>query len=151
MIWPFRTREHACSPAAMVDALADRWSARRTAVPRGRLGGRTHRTWPRSGSGWDPKVAVEEREALALEMAATLDRAAQAAATLDERLRRWTEAIRLLDEVRAKYPKFPHLARFDFQAAVYQWAEARSWSQALELAPSDEKAHVQAIAAWTPP
>src|SRR3954447_19327020 len=93
----------------------------------------------------DTSAPVERRERLALEMAATLDRVGQASASAEERRKRWTEAIRLLDRFGGRNPRHPRAREFNFQAAVYLWARARSWQQQEELDPSDRRAHDEAI------
>src|SRR3954471_19427880 len=60
----------------------------------------------------DPKIAIERRERLALEMAATLDRTGQSAPTVEARRGRWSEAIRLLDRFGARNPRHPRAREF---------------------------------------
>src|SRR4051812_36306510 len=52
----------------------------------------------------DPKINIARREQQAMEMAATLDRAGQSAATVEARRSRWTEAIRVLDHFNRQNP-----------------------------------------------
>ncbi|MBV8229153.1 MAG: hypothetical protein JO329_04125, partial [Planctomycetaceae bacterium] len=69
----------------------------------------------------DPNLKIENRQRLAMELAATLDRAAQATPTADGRRAYWSEAVRRLDQFRARNPGMPHADRFQFQAAVDHW------------------------------
>jgi hypothetical protein len=94
----------------------------------------------------DPSLKLEDRQQRAMELAATLDRAAQAAPTADGRRAHWSEAVRRLDQFRARNPGMPHADRFQFQAAVYLWARARSWWQQWELSPTDRAARASAVA-----
>ena len=71
----------------------------------------------------DRSTTIERRERLALEIAATLDRSAQAAPTAEGRRARWSEAIRWLDEFRANNPELPRSDQFNVQAAIYVWAQ----------------------------
>jgi hypothetical protein len=92
----------------------------------------------------DASIPIELRERLAQEMASTLDRAAQSAKTAANRRARWSEAIALLDEFRANN-RNPRSHEFAFQAAVYVWARAQSWSQQWESLPTDTEARTAAI------
>jgi hypothetical protein len=93
----------------------------------------------------DPTTSIGRREVLVLEIAATLDRAGQAAATIDARRSRWTEAIQLLDRFETQNPRHPRAREVQFQAAVYLWALARSWQQQAELDPTNETARAEAM------
>jgi hypothetical protein len=93
----------------------------------------------------DTKNDITRRELLTLEMAATLDRAAQSATTPEARRARWTEAIQLLGRFGGQNPSHPRTREFTFQAAVYLWARARSWQQEAEFDPTDLKAREEAI------
>src|SRR3954471_9843862 len=77
----------------------------------------------------DRTISVVKRERLALEVASTLDRAAQSSPTAEARRARWTEAIGLLDRFGARNPGHPRAHEFSFQSAVYLWARAQSWRQ----------------------
>ncbi|WP_406695370.1 hypothetical protein V5E97_30535 [Singulisphaera sp. Ch08] len=88
---------------------------------------------------------LEKREQFVLEMAATLDRAAQSAATAQERRKHWTEAINLIDRFDSENPAHPQASKFRFQSAVYLWARGRLWADQQELAPSDHEARDSAI------
>jgi hypothetical protein len=90
-------------------------------------------------------LQVDQRAQIALEMAATLDRAAQAASTSPERRKRWTEAINLIDQFEAENPGHNQSPQFRFQAAVYIWARGRLWADQWELAPSDKEARGLAV------
>ncbi len=94
----------------------------------------------------DPNLKIEKRQQIAMEMVATLDRAAQAAPTAEGRRAHWAEAVRRLDQFRERNPEMPQSDAFPFQAAVYLWAQARSWSQQWELAPTDHAVRDHAIA-----
>ena len=72
----------------------------------------------------DVSVGVAQREILAIEIAGTLDRAAQAETRIDAKQARWNEAIRLLDEFREKNLDQTRVKEFQLQAAVYRWAQA---------------------------
>jgi len=94
----------------------------------------------------DPSNDVSVRERLALEMAATLDRAASTAATPDARRARWTEAVEALDRFTAGNSGHPQARVFEVQAAVYLWARARTWMQAVKVKPADAPAREKAVA-----
>ena len=68
-------------------------------------------------------IDLARREELALEMAATLDRAAQSSPDSDVRRRRWSEAIELLDWFLKANPDPPRERQLRFQAAVLRWAQ----------------------------
>jgi hypothetical protein len=93
----------------------------------------------------DPTIDVVKRERIALEMAATLDRAAQSEPAAEARRARWTEAIRGLDEFLRRNPRSPRERQLRLQAAVYVWARAESWLQQRELSPTDDQARSKAI------
>jgi hypothetical protein len=95
----------------------------------------------------DPSIGVAQRENLAIETAGTLDRAAQAEARIDAKQARWDEAIRLLDEFRAKNRDQTRAKEFQLQAAVYRWAQARAWHDRHASVPSDDAARTKEIAA----
>ena len=92
-------------------------------------------------------IDVGRREELALEMAATLDRAGQASPDSNVRRRRWSEAIDLLDWFLKANPNPPRERQVRFQAAVLRWAQARSWTDAGLLAPDGQKPRQEAVAA----
>jgi hypothetical protein len=93
-------------------------------------------------------VELARREELTLEMAATLDRSAQSSTTPSTRRRRWSQAIELIDWFLKKDPDPPRERQLRFHAAVYRWAQARSWSDAGALTPGDPKPREQAVTAF---
>ncbi|HMB02997.1 MAG TPA: hypothetical protein VKP69_04555, partial [Isosphaeraceae bacterium] len=93
----------------------------------------------------DSALGMAKRERLAMEMASTLDRAAQSAPTEETRRARWAEAVRALDRFKQRDPEHAQAKQFQFQAAVYSWAGARSWAQQAELSPTDATARDRAI------
>jgi len=93
----------------------------------------------------DPTTNIGRREVLVLEIAATLDRTGQTAATLDARRARWTEAIELLDRFETQNPGHPRAREIQFQAAVYLWALGRSWQQQAALDPTHQTARSEAV------
>jgi hypothetical protein len=96
----------------------------------------------------DQSLPIARREELALEMAATLDRAAQAAPGTDVRRRRWSDAIELLDWFLKENIGPSRERQLRFQAAVYRWAQANSWQQSWLLAPADSHLRDQAAKAF---
>ncbi len=82
-------------------------------------------------------IDLGRREELALEMAATLDRAAQSSPDSNVRRRRWSEAIELLDWFLKENPDPPRERQVRFQAAVLRWAQGRSWTETGLLGPDD--------------
>jgi tetratricopeptide (TPR) repeat protein len=87
------------------------------------------------------------REDLALEMAETLDRAAQASPSPETRRRRWGQAVEFLDWYLTQDPDPPRAPQIRFQAALYRWAQAQSWTRTGALAPKDPKPRQEAVAA----
>jgi hypothetical protein len=94
----------------------------------------------------DPSRPMPDRERVALGMAATLDRAAQAEATGEQRRARWAEAAAVLEGFNDRNPRHPQADAFALQAAVYRWARGQSWSQQAEFDPTDTRARAGAIA-----
>jgi tetratricopeptide (TPR) repeat protein len=92
-------------------------------------------------------IPVEERARRALEGAARLDQAAQQAGSTAERRARWSSAVGVLDEFIAGNPEIEAASLIRFQAAVYRWAEGRSFVELADLSPSDPKLKVGAIQA----
>ena len=86
------------------------------------------------------------REELALDMAATLDRAAQSVADPEVRRHRWAQAIDLLDRFSRDNPDLPLTRQLRFQAAVFRWAQAQTWRQAALFQPGDSKVPERAVA-----
>src|SRR4051794_13162879 len=70
----------------------------------------------------DAGKSAAERGDLALELAATLDRDAQAAQTVDRARARWNEAAVLLERFLAESPDNPRERSLALQAGVYRWA-----------------------------
>lgn len=75
------------------------------------------------------------RAQLALEMAATLDRAAQNAPSAEDRRANWQRAVALLDEFSRLNPGQPMAPQFEAQAAIYLWAKGVDFAREAELAP----------------
>jgi tetratricopeptide (TPR) repeat protein len=75
----------------------------------------------------DPTLGLAVRGQTALEIAAALDRAAQAATSADVRRARWSEAVAVLDRFAEANPGHPLAGAFQVQAGVYLWAQARTW------------------------
>jgi len=96
----------------------------------------------------DRELGLGRREELVLEMAGTLDRAAQASPVPEVRRRRWSDAIELLDWFLKENPDPPRERQLRFQAAVFRWAQANSWQQTWLLAPADSKLREQAATAF---
>ena len=92
-------------------------------------------------------IDLARREELALEMAATLDRAGQSSPDSDLRRRRWSEAIELLDWFLKENPDPPRERQVRFQAAVLRWAQGRSWTDTGLVGPHDQKPRAEAVAA----
>ncbi len=93
----------------------------------------------------DTAVALENRERIALEMAATLDRAALTTSTSSLRRAYWAEAAQILDTFSARNPGHSLSQTFRVQASVYLWARARTWLQAYQANPTDAAARAGAI------
>lgn len=87
----------------------------------------------------------EERARDALDAADRLDAAAQAEPEADRRAARWDAAVELLDSFLSADPGNPIADAVDLQAAVYRWAEGRTWFAQLERSPADSGARAQAI------
>jgi tetratricopeptide (TPR) repeat protein len=92
----------------------------------------------------DDAVPLDERARRALEGAASLDQAAQRTTQASERRARWSQAVGLLDGFVEAHPDVDLAPLIRFQAAVYQWAEGRSFAEQAELAPSDPKTRPEA-------
>jgi len=73
----------------------------------------------------DTRRPIAIRERLALELASALDRAAQSSTKLDERRRRWDEAISLLEGFNEQTRRHIQAEAFALQAAIYRWAIGR--------------------------
>ncbi|MDB5352729.1 MAG: hypothetical protein JWN86_3976 [Planctomycetota bacterium] len=96
----------------------------------------------------DPALPIAERETVALEVAATLDRAAWAASAPPARRAAWSEARDVLDGFSSREKGHPRTSLFAFQASVYLWAEGQSWARLAERDPSDLAAHARAASAF---
>jgi hypothetical protein len=92
----------------------------------------------------DTSLPIGQREVLALGMAGTLDRAAQAATEAEQRQAYWSQAVEILDSFNAQNPGHPRTREFQLQAAVYRWATGQSWGDLGDLSPGDERASAQA-------
>ena len=93
----------------------------------------------------DRSLPIGDRERLALETAATLDRAAQSSATVDQQRARWSESAALLDRFHADNGAHPRSGELALQAAVYLWARAQYWLRQWETNPSDGDARRHAV------
>jgi len=90
-------------------------------------------------------LPVEERSRRALDGAALLDQAAQASPHSSARRALWVEAAKLLDEFAQKHPDSEAAPLSRFQAAVYRWAEGRSFADQAEFAPADPNLRKEAV------
>ncbi len=93
----------------------------------------------------DRSISAAERAGLAMEMASTLDRAAQGETKPERKRARWLAAAELLEEFNAENPTHPKARGFALQSSVYRWARARSWLARLEIEPTDANARETAI------
>ena len=87
------------------------------------------------------------REDRLLDMAATLDRAAQAAASAQKRRLRWAQAIELFDAFLGENVEPPRACEMRFQGGVYRWAQAQSWIQSGQASLDDSRPRKEAVAA----
>lgn len=94
----------------------------------------------------DPSRTIYDREGVALEVAATLDRSAWASGSPEVRRWAWSEARSVLDGFSSRNPDHPRAGPFAFQAAVYLWAEGQSWARHAET--GDVEAHARAASAF---
>jgi hypothetical protein len=92
-------------------------------------------------------LGLARREELALEMAGTLDRAAQAAKDQPKRRERWAQAVELLDKFLADNIEPPRRREMRFQAGVYRWAAAQSWLDTADASPGDPRPRQEASSA----
>src|SRR4051794_35645968 len=93
----------------------------------------------------NPALSMARRERFALDMAATLDRAALAAPTSEARRARWTQAINLIDGFEQENPGHPQTHQFQLQAAVFLWARGHLWAEQARLVPTDRAARQSAV------
>lgn len=87
----------------------------------------------------DGTIDLSTRATIALEMAATLDRAARSESSVDAKIARWDEAIAVLDDFNAKELSHERAREFELQAGVYRWAQARAWHDRAILHPADSR------------
>jgi hypothetical protein len=92
-------------------------------------------------------IEISRREDMALDMVATLDRAAQSSTDPAARRRRWTQAVELLDWFMSKNADAPRGRQVRFQAAVFRWAIAQSWSLTGAVVPGDPRPRQEAARA----
>lgn len=88
----------------------------------------------------DGTIDLASRAQIALEMAATLDRAARSETGVDAKIARWNEAIAVLDDFNAKELAHERAREFELQAGVYRWAQARAWHDYAILFPAETRA-----------
>jgi TolA-binding protein len=96
----------------------------------------------------DLAIDLARREELVLQMASTLDAAAQNSTLPDARRRRWSDAVELIDWFLKRNADPPRERQLRFQAAVYLWAQGNSWQRTWLATPTDTKARDQAAAAF---
>jgi hypothetical protein len=94
----------------------------------------------------DRTIELSQRESIALELAATLDRAAQNARNPESQRKDLQQAILVLDDFNRKNESHPLRRQFQLQSAVYRWASARSFRRESELAPTRGDLSREAIA-----
>jgi hypothetical protein len=94
----------------------------------------------------NPALDLGRRESLALDMAGTLDRAAQSAADPELRRKRWGEAIELIDQFTRANREAGLERQLRFQAAVFRWAQAQTWARAAAFEPANPRHRERAIA-----
>ncbi len=92
-------------------------------------------------------LRLGRREDLALEMASTLDRAAEVATIAEKRRHRWAQAVDLLDKFLKDNIEPPLQREMRFQTGVYRWAAAQTWIADAELSRGDPKPSQEAVAA----
>ena len=93
------------------------------------------------------EVLVEDRARRALDGTAALDQAAQRSNQAPRRRTLWSASVGLIDEFVEKHDQVESAPLLRFQAAVYRWAEGRSFADQAELAPADPKLRQGAIRA----
>ncbi len=92
-----------------------------------------------------PSQPLIRRSQIVMEMAATLDRAAQAAKDPEERRTLWQRAIDTLDKFAKKNPRHANSNQLGAQAAIYLWARARDLLREAELSPAPEPLQKRAL------
>jgi hypothetical protein len=93
-------------------------------------------------------IDLDRREEMALEMSATLDRAAQRAQNPLRRRRLWSDAIDLLDAFLKANSDLPRERQLRFQASVLRWAQGRSFLDAAITDASDSSSRREASSAF---
>ena len=93
----------------------------------------------------DSTVEIVIRERLALDLAATFDRAAQNADNPATRRSLWDDAVSTLDQFRETHRGQDLSRSFEVQAAVYLWARARMEISAFRFDPADKESAKRAI------
>ncbi len=94
----------------------------------------------------NPAIDLARREVLAQDVAATLDRAAQASPNLETRRNRWGEAISMLDRFIRENSSLVAERQLRLQAAIFRWAQALTWVQAAAFEPGNPQHRERAIA-----
>lgn len=94
----------------------------------------------------DPHVDIGARERTVLEIASTLDRAAQSAPGVEVRRARWTAAVEVIDRFLKANPGQSLERALQVQAAVYEWARGRSWAEPSRVSLADQSAREHAAA-----
>jgi hypothetical protein len=94
----------------------------------------------------DLSIDPVRREQLVFDMAATLDRAAQAVTDPEKRRQRWALAIDLIDRFSRENADLPLARQLRFQAAVFRWAQAQTWFHASQAEPAETRFRDRAVA-----
>jgi tetratricopeptide (TPR) repeat protein len=95
----------------------------------------------------DVAFGVAAREDKVLEMAATLDRAAQATKNPEAARRHWAEAIDLLDWYTKDNPETPGCVQLKLQAAMFRWSQAQNWLESGRTDSNEKTSRQRAISA----
>ncbi len=94
----------------------------------------------------NPGIDLARREALAQDLASTLDRAAQSSRNPEVRRSRWAEAITILDRFIRDNSGIVSDRQLGLQAAIFRWAQAQTWVQAVQFEPGNPQHRERAIA-----
>ncbi|MHB1561208.1 MAG: hypothetical protein ACYC61_27495 [Isosphaeraceae bacterium] len=94
----------------------------------------------------NPGIDLARREALAQDLASTLDRAAQSSPDPETRRNRWGEAISILDRFMRDNSGLVSDRQLRLQTAIFRWAQAQTWAQAAEFEPGNPQHRERAIA-----
>ncbi len=94
----------------------------------------------------NPGIDLARREALAQDLASTLDRAAQSSSDPETRRNRWGEAISILDRFMRDNSGLVSERQLRLQSAIFRWAQAQTWVQAAEFEPGNPQYRERAIA-----